>query len=192
MHESGYPIWPPYEAFYIRSMVFNTQSACKSIDVISAVIEHLESGKSDNPLADVDTHDVLNELQNIVVQGAAVSRYFWPVRRGHERRAEQLRSAFGMTERSPLYLRDLRNDIEHFDEKLDRYLSSGIVGTILPEYFGTLPESNGVPVHLFRAYYFDVGQFQLLGNRYEVQPIVDELLRLHEALEGRDNSAVRV
>jgi hypothetical protein len=34
----GYAIWGPYEAFYIRSMLFNTQSACRSIKVASAAI----------------------------------------------------------------------------------------------------------------------------------------------------------
>ena len=178
--------------FFIRRVFFTKYGVKKTIGIVSAAIEHLEQTDAEDPLADIDTHDVLNELQNIVVQAAAVSRYFWPVRKGHERRSEQLRSAFGMTNKSPFYSRDLRNAIEHFDEKLDDYLSSGIVGTVLPEYFGFLPESRGVPIHLFRGYFVDVGEFQLLDKRYDVQPIADEVIRLNEALESRDKGTGRI
>jgi hypothetical protein len=190
--EPGYPIWPPYEAFYISSMLFNTQSAYASIGAVASVIDHLENGESNAPLSDVDQHSVLNELQNIVVQGAAVSRYFWPVRKGHEQRANQLRSAFNLTEESPLFSRNLRNDIEHLDEKLDRYLATGITGHIMPEYFGLSGRSSGVPTHFFRAYFIDSGEFQLLDKRYKMQPLADALAELHGALEQRDGRGGRI
>ena len=190
--EPGYPIWPPYEAFYISSMLFNTQSAYASIEVVASAIDHLSNGDSDDPLADLDQHSVLNELQNIVVHGAAVSRYFWPVRKGHEQRANQLRNAFNITEESPLFSRNLRNDIEHLDEKLDRYLEKGITGHILPEYFGPTGRSSGVPTHFFRAYFIDSGEFQLLDKRYKIQPLADAISDLHEALERRDGRGGRI
>jgi hypothetical protein len=186
MQEPGHPIWPPHRAFYVNSMLFNTQSACVSIESVSSVIHYLSQDTSDDPLSSVDTHGVLNELQNIVVQGAAISRYFWPIRKGHERRAEQLRTDFSITDASPLYSRELRNDIEHFDEKLDRYLSSGIVGHIIPEYFGPAPVPSGVPIHFFRAYFSDTGEFQLLDKLYKMQSLADALLALHDVLERRD------
>jgi hypothetical protein len=143
-------------------------------------------------LAAIDTEDVLNHLQNIIVQGAALSRYFWPVRKGHERRGAHLRQALNITDDNPLRSRDLRNAMEHFDEKLDQYLSTGIVGNVLPQYFGPLPKNDGVPSHIFRAYYIDVGQFELLGRRYEVEPIANELLRLNEALTKCDREGGRL
>ena len=172
-------------------MLFNTQSACKSIEVVSTVIEHLEHEDAEDPLSDIDTHDILNELQNVVVQ-VAISRYFWPVRKNHELRAEHLRNAFGIKNENPLHSRELRDALEHFDERLDKYLCAGIAGTILPEYFGPLPESTAVPIHVFRAYYFDVGQFQLLDNRYEVPPIATEIIRLNRELERRDREGGRL
>jgi hypothetical protein len=190
--EPGYPIWPPYEAFYISSMLFNTQSAYASIGAVASVIDHIANVESDDPFTDIDQHSVLNELQNVVVQGAAVSRYFWPIRKGHEQRAKQLRSAFNITEESPLFSRSLRNDIEHLDEKLDRYLATGITGHILPEYFGPSSQSPGVPIHFFRAYFLDVGEFQLLDKRYKIQPLADAIADLHQALEQRDGRGGRI
>ena len=70
--------------------------------------------------------------------------------------------------------------IEHFDEKLDKYLEKGIVGYIIPHYFGPQGVSDGVPEHFFRAYFIDTGIFEILGKRYEIDPLARELWRLNE------------
>lgn len=119
------------------------------------------------------------------MHAAALSRYFWPTSTNNDRytaRGEQLRAALGIAEDCPLKGRQLRNHIDHFDEKLDEYLKEGIVGHILPEYVGLMRESDGVPEHHFRAYYLDTATFEMLGKRYDVQPIVEELSRIHEVL----------
>lgn len=41
---------------------------------------------------------------------------------------------------------------------------------------------SGVPTFLFRAYYTDVGVFEILGYRCHVQPVLDEIHSLHERL----------
>ncbi len=163
-------IWPPYEAFYIRSMLFNAESAARSVLQVNAVMHVVMENSPEDPVSVLPVQYLLTELQNIIVQAGALSRYFWPVRSTHEWRGTQLREAFGISEDSPLRSRDLRNAIEHFDEKLDRYLENGVVGQVLPEFVGLSREQEGVPVHLFRAYYVDTGVFALLGKRYEVQP----------------------
>ena len=134
--------------FYLVSMRFMTESAMRSAEAVASEIERTKSDFSQ-----ADQEATLNHLQNIVGMGAALSRYFWPVRAGHEKRGEILRERFKVTDSSPLKSRDLRNEIEHFDEKLDVYLSKGIVGVIIPHYIGPFLENGGVPSHLFRAYY---------------------------------------
>jgi hypothetical protein len=105
------------------------------------------------------------------------------VRKGHEGRAEHLKEALSVTESSPLYDRNLRNAIEHFDERLDSYLGSGIVGCIFPEFVGPRPVDDGIPAHFFRAYFTDAGVFRLLDEEFSVEPLANEILRLHEKLE---------
>jgi hypothetical protein len=185
-------IWAPYEAFYIHAMLFNTRSAVTSIEWISTALEQVSRNLSDDALAQLDRSSMLCELQNIVLQSAALSRYFWPVRKGHEARAEQLRDAFDVADDNPLKNRDLRNEIEHFDERLDSYISNGIVGYIFPEFVGPLPESDGVPTHIFRAYYIDAGVFEMLGKRYEIEPIAHEILRVHDRLLFADRRGYRL
>ena len=57
-------------------------------------------------------------LQNIIIQSAALSRYFWPPRNRvkelnkiHKKRAEYLREAFEISKNSALKNRDLRNQL---------------------------------------------------------------------------------
>jgi hypothetical protein len=163
-------------------MLFNTVSATASVKRLSAIFR--SSLEPAGELAGLHHDEVLNNLQNIVAQGAALSRYFWPARKGHEGRAGLLRSAFGITEESVLKSRDLRNAIEHFDETLDSYLAGGIVGYIIPQYVGPLSQGDGVPSHIFRAYYTDRSIFELLGKKYEIEPIAEEIVRIHCRLES--------
>jgi len=185
-------ICPSHEVFYIRSMLFNAQSALRSVTQINAVLHVVAENSPEDPIAVEPVFHLLGELQNLITQSAALSRYFWPVRRAHEWRGEQLRKVFGMSDESPLRSRDLRNAIEHLDEQLDRYLENGIVGRILPEYIGPFQERRDVPVHLFRAYYVDTGIFELLGNRYEIEPLAREIGRVYEQLRKMDGDGGRL
>jgi len=183
MTSTNQGIWPPYQAFYISSMQFNSQSAVRSIARVSAVFEKLPSQPTLEDIKALPSQQILNELQNVILQGAALARYFWPVRTGHEDRAEHLKQAFSVTGDSPLYDRDLRNAIEHFDERLDKYLGLGLVGYIFPEFVGYRPIDAGVPAHFFRAYFIDTGVFRLLDEEYSIEPLANEIIRLHEKLK---------
>lgn len=125
--------------------------------------------------------EILNNLQNIVVNGAAISRFLWPSRKNNEWRGAQLRNALNIDETNALLSRKLRNDIEHIDERLDEYLEKGLVGHVIPQYVG-LTEANDAPTHYFRAYFVDTGRFRLLANEYDIPPLADAILKLHESL----------
>ena len=185
-------IWPPYEVFYIHSMLFNTRSAVNSINSLQKEFGAVPLNCSLADIERLDRQVILNELQSIVFQGAALSRYFWPVRKGHETRAAHLRDALDITDGNPLESRSLRNAIEHFDERLDHYLAQRLVGHVFPQFVGPRPKQDGVPGHYFRAYYLDEGIFELLGDFYEIDPITNEILRIHEQLEILDRSGGRL
>jgi hypothetical protein len=137
--------------------------------------------------------EILDNLENLITNAAAIRRYFWPVRSGknnlHEERGKTLRVMFGVDEESPLKNKELRDFLEHFDEKLDNYLwEAPITGTVIPFHVGGVPDLNGVPLHVFRAYYIDIGVFESLGTRFEIQPIVNELIKIEDVLEGRKSA----
>lgn len=181
-------IWPPFQAFYIQSMLFNSSSAARSIARLESIFGKLPEHPTHDDILQLPVKAILNELQNMVLQSAALSRYFWPVRKGHEARGTRLREAFDVDESSPLFNRDLRNALEHFDERLDKYVSSGVVGYVFPEYVGPKPEDDGVPGHFFRAYFVDSGEFRLLNEEFKMQPLADELLFVHHHLSKLDEN----
>ena len=190
-NDDKFAIWPPYEAFYIQAMLFNARAALASIGEANQILETIPKNKRVETDPDIDSEALLSSLQNIVIHGAALSRYFWPARSGYERRAEFLKSALQVTEDSPLKSRDLRNQIEHFDEKLDAYVSDGISGNVFPAYVGRLPIGD-IPLHMFRAYYVDVGIFEMLGKRYDVFSLANEIARIHDLLESFDANGGRL
>jgi len=185
-------ISPLHEAFYISSMLFNAQSADRSLTQINAVLHVIAENSPENPMEALPVFYLLGELQNLVSQCAALSRYFWPVRAAHAWRGKQLREVFGVSDESPLRSRDLRNDFEHFDEQLDLYLDREIVGYVLPEYVGPFPNEQQVPLHLFRAYYVDTGVFELLSKRYDIAPLASEMRRIFEKLRLMDSQGGRL
>jgi hypothetical protein len=177
-------IWPPYESFYIHAMLFSTRSALNSLQIVNRSLDRAQEWVSNAELRARDQEAILDGIQNIVSCGAALSRYFWPARSGrvHAARARRLRSSLGVTSSNALKNRDLRNLIEHFDERLDTYLSEGIAGHIFPEFVANRPEAADIPTHVSRAYYTEVAVFEVLGRQFEIKPIVTEITRLHEAL----------
>ncbi|MDD2775798.1 MAG: hypothetical protein PHU06_07575 [Gallionella sp.] len=184
-------IWSPFEAFYIQSMLFNSSSAVRSIARLDEIFDKLPEQLTHKDIRQLPTKAILNELQNMVLQSAALSRYFWPVRKNHESRGKYLREAFDVDELSPLFSRDLRNALEHFDERLDNYVASGVVGYVFPEYVGLKPEDEGVPGHFFRAYFVDSSEFRLLNEEFKIVPLANELLSIHDHLAKLDENGDR-
>lgn len=132
-------------------------------------------------------------MQNIVCQGAALSQFFWPPRDGiHKSRGDQLRESLSVENSSPLRNREVRNAIEHFNERLDSYLSEGAFGIIMPSYVGNEPCEDESLHHLFRAYFTDTAKFVILGIGVEVGPLFNEIMRIGEALEGCRDSGGRL
>lgn len=127
--------------------------------------------KGNYEMTDELRNQILDNLQNILVHSAAISRYFWPSycndktkNNIFKRRGLELKDIFELNDNSPLKSRELRNTLERFDENLDLYLhEKPLVGRVFAAYVGGYPESE-VPLHFFRAYYIDIGIFEVLGQ----------------------------
>ena len=170
-------VWPPYETFFIESMLTLTDSAITSASRIKSIFSRLRSGP-----VKVNTYRALNNLQNIIVQSGALSRYFWPSREAYKERGVHLRRSLDVDDHSPLKSRTVRDSIEHFDERLDKYLGSLRASNIMPSYFGRKPTDENTPRHYFRAYFIDTGTFVVLDNEVAITPLVIEVTRIHNIL----------
>ena len=134
-------IWPPYEAFYIQSMLFSTKSAIDAVRTANYSLDRCEEWYRDPEKRGPNQELIFDSLQVLISSGAALSRYFWPARdkSPHKERAKRLRESLHVTEDSILRSRDLRNALEHFDERLDNFLSDGVAGRFLPAFLGNAP-----------------------------------------------------
>jgi hypothetical protein len=179
-------IQTPHQVFYIHSMLFSTTSAIRSIEQVNAMLTAAQKNSQDGSYGILYGTGFLPELQNIIVHAGALSRYLWAVDPNHRWRGAELRKALGIADNNLLRNRDLRNAIEHFDERLDDYLGDGIFGRIFPEYIGPTPTLDGIPTHIFRAYYVDTAKFQLLDKAYDIQPIANEIGQIHLKLLTMD------
>ncbi|MGL0927407.1 hypothetical protein ABMX86_23060 [Vibrio vulnificus] len=128
MNDESWLIFPPYEAFYIESLLTHTVSAMESMEIVSNWIELMVA--DDVKALELPKPKLFDHLHNIALQAASVSRYLWPSKSGensiHKKRALKLRQALEITDDSPLKNRKLRNQMEHFDERLDNYLAQDI------------------------------------------------------------------
>lgn len=191
MDNQHYQIHAPFEAFYIEAMLFNTVGALNAVDVAGDHIERLSKGEIDY-YHKVD--EFLDTLQTVINHAGAIARYFFPSPKSkklHHDRAKFLRDTFSVEDSSPLSNKGLRNAIEHFDEKLDDYLQGNITGHIFPSLILDKPEETEIPHHIFRAFYLEVGVFQVLGERFELQPIVNEIYDVHDKLMNYSNNGMR-
>ena len=159
-------IFPPYEAFYIDCLLWHTTSATRSN---AEVGRWLELVRVDDPRTlDLPQAELFDRLQNIVQQAGAVSRYFWPAPKKpapvQTNRATRLREALQVDSTSPLHSRELRNALEHFDERLDVYLAQGQAGEFVPDHVDYEQPQSEVPLHIFKAFYTRPLVFVLLGR----------------------------
>lgn len=177
-------IWPPHEAFYIEAMLFCTSGALRAGEGVRAALDRGSRFTFESEEWQEAAREILDAVQTIAVQSAALSRYLWPSRTQtiHAERGARLRGSLGVAEDSPLRDRELRNHLEHFDERLDQFCQALQAGVILPTYVGPIHTDDGMPAYLFRAYYTDVSVFEVLGKRFDIPPLLDEVGRIHDIL----------
>lgn len=172
-----FEIWQPYKYLYLEGLLSITRSVLIHFDTFATISDEISKGNHKNDII------MLDSLQNIINQASALSRYFWPSSKNqlHIERGKLLRSAFNINNENPLKERSVRNAIEHFDERLDLFITQPKIGTILPFYVGNKPNSQ-VETFVFRAYYTDEETFHVLEEKFEVMPILEEILRIHEMI----------
>ena len=172
-----YKIWFPHEVFYIESLLSITRTILSEKNVVVTILDEIQSGKYENGKVLIDA------VQNICIQSAQMSKFFWPISKDkiHKKRGQRLREVYKINESNCLKNKDVRNFIEHFDEKLDLYLNQFIAGTIIPIYVG--PRIEMETKQIFRGYFINEAVFKILHLEYKIIPIVEEIERIHLLLE---------
>lgn len=177
-------IYRPYEAFYIHSI----QYAAERSDTAFAQFRMALSNR-DSPDA------IFAAFQEALIHAGALSRFFWPAKSAGDlaqARGKRLQKAFKLDRDSPLIARELRNALEHFDERLDLFLLRDPVGYFFPS---PVVESHQLSEdafgNIFKLVDPEHGLCVLLGERFEFLPIEQEVGRVYAlAQQFRKNGGV--
>lgn len=183
MTNSEFKIHPFDERFYIGALLNKTRSILNDVDSLNDIWK--------NGIHDCQNDDqILDLLQNIIGNVAGLSRFFWPSKKNSEYkiRAEKLREVYNVSDLSVLKNREMRNHIEHFDEKLDDFLKEFIIGTVMQKYVGPIIDVDNIGT-FFRAYFYDKQIFKMFNVEYEIKPIIAEIRRIHEILQLQKNNS---
>ncbi|MET4220208.1 hypothetical protein ABIB00_005436 [Bradyrhizobium sp. LB14.3] len=163
-------ILPMHCVFYERSILY---SASRSQKAFMRYDQGLESGAT--------ADEIVSSVHEALSHAASLSRFFWPTRAQGvaSSRGEQLRRAFGVDHRSPLYERELRNALEHFDERLDEYLLWNDAGYFFPDArVDTHELADELIGHIFKLVDPSRQIFVVLGQKFYFDPVRREVKRI--------------
>lgn len=121
-------------------------------------------------------------LNSALSNCASIARYFDPSRKHAFTpvRSKLLREIYKIDETSVLLDRNLRNFVEHLDERIDVWLESDPVGPIIPStifaHHSIVDEGFG---HVFRVIDYENDIYVGLGSKFEYGGIARETVRLY-------------
>lgn len=128
--------------------------------------------------------EVFRALHSFLTHTANISRLLFPTgQKGDvaQERGIHLREVLDVDDNSPISDRSLRNHLEHYDERLDKWAQSVSGATksiatdnIHPKGMGP----NVPPSSTLRTYLTDSREFYFMGSTYELVPLVREIHRI--------------
>lgn len=180
-------ILPYHRIFYIRSIRF---SAGRATAAFARLRECLP-----NERTEADTEEAIFTLQEALGHCAAVSRYFWPISDDKlaVSRAKNLRTTFDLDEADPLFtVRAVRNAVEHFDERLDRFCSRDPVGTIFDLIVTDNSLADEQVTHVLRLADPWAEIFVLFGKKHSYAGLEDSIRRIHAQSRRMDEAGARL
>ena len=123
------------ETFLLR--IFQSEIAFQCKVVISSALE-LQAA-----LVTRSSDEIWKQLQAILIASASLSKMLWGSGGGKEAERVPLRESLQVADDSPIRDVDLRNDFEHFDERLERWFAESASHVYMGRNIG--PRSNFSP-----------------------------------------------
>lgn len=143
----------------------------------SAVEEMNRLLQTQNPQ---ESANFFRAAHDFVGHASHVSRMLWPSsrKRGAKERGYALRSSLGVDDSDPLSRRGLRNNLEHFDERLDDWVEQSPNRIYIDNIIGPPEAIGGSAVRdkdILRCYNPGTKEFIFQGVRYDIQELATAL-----------------
>jgi hypothetical protein len=139
-------------------------------------------------LATTEVRRCFYALQNLLGAAANVSKACWGTQdkkfgNRRERERKPLRDSIGIKDNSPFRRVKMRNNFEHFDEKLDEWFLKSKNHIYMDLNIGPYRLAGVQPIDVFRWYDPTTKFLYFWGQEFDVQAIVDETNRLYPLIE---------
>jgi hypothetical protein len=146
----------------------------------TAVNEGLKNGNVDH---------VYYALQNLLNAGANISKAIWGQAGRLAEQRKLLRDSIGISDDSPLNDVTMRNNFEHFDERLDRWWQESKNHNRADMSIG--PKDRTIvgldPIDMFRLFDPQTTDLTFWGQEFNVQKIVNEVQKIFPKLQEESN-----
>lgn len=126
-----------------------------------------------------ETDSFWASIQNFLTAAANISKAFWGTSGKLVEQRKPLRVSPGVSDESLLAKTDLRNHLEHYDERLDRWYARSVHKNHID--FSIAPRKSIVGLDnsdLFRFFDPETKEVIFWGEHYAIQPLVDEIAAL--------------
>ncbi|HEX8229678.1 MAG TPA: hypothetical protein VF826_10245 [Chloroflexia bacterium] len=125
---------------------------------------------------------VFYNMHGFLTHSGNISKLLWPISQKYRTRGEWLRKAFKVQDAPPLKSREIRNDLEHYDERLELWLSDirRLTQTDLIIGIVHYPER---PENIHRQYDYDSEIFSYQGKGQNLNDIAQEISRIQREIE---------
>jgi hypothetical protein len=158
------------DPFLVQVFRYQVEFQCKAILKASAEID---AGVAAEPGG--DAYGVFYGIQNLLVAAANCSKALWGEGGRLSTQRQPLRDALGVTDASPLKDVNMRNNFEHFDERLDRWWTESPNHNIADLNLGTVRMITGLAaMENFRQFDPDSGDLLFWGDRFNINALVGE------------------
>lgn len=127
-------------------------------------------------------HDMLwVGCQTLLMGAANASKAMWGSKGKHAEVRRPLRESLTVTDDSPLRGVNMRNNFEHFDERLDRWWVQRPNHNHVDRLIGPPSMMGGgaiTPMDMFRVFDPTTNEIVFWGERFDVQSIATEVARI--------------
>jgi hypothetical protein len=126
-------------------------------------------------------------IQNMLNAAANISKACWGSGGSQTKERAALRERLEITDESPFRMTTMRNNFEHFDERIDRWYAASKDKNYVDLGITDDPTWHGFePTDVFRQFNLATGDVIFWGDVFPLTPIMDEAHRILELIRKQD------
>lgn len=180
-----------HQLIYLQEIQSQCRMAQQASIVLEQVLEQTEATQTIEEGA-MKTAEVFRNVHSMLTHVASISQLLWPgihVKTRRKVRAQELRSLLHLSdEENVLSRRDLRNDLEHFDERLDCWADRvENPRDFWQDFIGSwdvpVEQFKAKPINVMRHFDPDTRTFRFQGKPWNIPEIVEHIKALRRIVD---------